>query len=246
MSGDLVLLRHGESSANADELFTGALDVPLTQRGRDEARRAGAQLLEAGLWPRHWVCSPQLRARETADELRLVGPEPDAFELDGRLLERNYGALTGHHKSEVLARYGEAQFRAWRRSVDVAPPPLDAGAVEALALPLAGYPHVHITPTESLHDVIVRIEPLWHEVLLPRLQAGDQILVIAHGNSLRALCAVIDELSAPEVEGLNIPNAHPLVYRVDAGGVPLPRGGHYLDAASAHEAAELIARAGGT
>ena len=246
MSGDLVLLRHGESSANADELFTGVLDVPLTERGRDEARRAGEQLLEAGLWPRHWVCSPQLRARETADELRRIGPAPEEFDLDGRLLERNYGALTGHHKSQVLARYGEAQFRAWRRSVNVAPPPLDAAEVARLEEPLRGYPHVHVTSTESLHDVIVRIEPLWHGDLLPRLADGDHVLVIAHGNSLRALCAVIDRLSDSEVEALNLPNAHPLVYEVDAGGVPSPRGGHYLDAESARMAAELIARAGGT
>ncbi|MDA8439672.1 MAG: 2,3-bisphosphoglycerate-dependent phosphoglycerate mutase [Propionibacterium sp.] len=246
MTGVLVILRHGESSANADELFTGLLDVPLTERGRDEARRAGEQLLEAGLWPSHWVCSPQLRARQTADELRRVGSEPEEFDLDGRLLERNYGALTRHHKSQVLARYGETQFRAWRRSVDVAPPPLDAAEVARLEEPLRGYPHVHVTPTESLHDVIVRVEPLWRDVLLPLLADGDQVLVIAHGNSLRALCAVIDRLSDADVESLNIPNAHPLVYEVDAGGVPAPRGGHYLDPESAHEAAELIARGGGT
>jgi len=246
VSGVLVLLRHGESSANAEELFTGVLDVPLTERGRAEARRAGEQLLEVGLWPTHWVCSPMRRGRETADALLEVGPEPERFDLDGRLLERNYGALTGHAKAEVLARYGEESFRTWRRSVHVAPPALDAAQVQALEGPLQDYPHVRITPTESLHDVIVRVEPLWRDLLAPALAAGDHILVIAHGNSLRALCAVLDGLDDAEVEALNIPNAHPLVYEVDASGVPSPRGGRYLDPDSAQEAAAIIARAGGT
>ena len=246
MSGVLVLLRHGESSANAEELFTGVLDVPLTERGREEARRAGEQLLEVGLWPKHWVCSPMLRGRQTAEMLLEVGPPPERLDLDGRLLERNYGALTGHAKAEILARHGEERFRTWRRSVDVAPPPLDAAQVQQLELPLAEYPHVRITPTESLHDVIVRVAPLWHDRLVPALEAGEQVLVIAHGNSLRALCAVIDRLGDAEVEALNIPNAHPLLYEVDAAGVPSPRGGRYLDPDSAHEAAAIIARAGGT
>ena len=246
MSGVLVLLRHGESSANAEELFTGLLDVPLTERGREEARRAGEQLLAAGLWPRHWVCSPQLRGRETAEMLLQVGPAPEQFDLDGRLIERNYGALTGHAKADVLARYGEQQFRTWRRSVHAAPPPLDAAQVQELELPLRGYPHARVTPTESLHDVIVRVVPLWRDLLTPALERGDQVLVIAHGNSLRALCAVIDHLGDAEVEALNIPNAHPLVYEVDAAGVPSPRGGTYLDPDAAHEAAAIIARGGGT
>lgn len=242
----LVLLRHGESLGNADELFSGLLDVPITPRGEDEARRAGAELLAAGLWPTRWLVSPMLRARQTADALLSTGPAPVVREYDGRLLERSYGALTGRSKQAVRLEYGEEQFRRWRRSVDAAPPPLSPDELARLAAPLAGYPHTEPAATESLADVVARVEAAYREVVLPVLAGGESLLVVAHGNSLRALLAVVDELTGPEIESLNIPNAHPLVHPVGPDGVPLARRGRYLDPDAARAAAEVIARAGGT
>lgn len=237
----LVLIRHGQSEANAGGLFTGLLDVGLTAAGRTEVARAADLLNAAGLWPAVWFSSPLQRARQTATILqgRLRRP-PERIEFDWRLAERNYGALTGRTKASVLAEHGEAQFVAWRRSVDVAPPPLDP-----LHRSVLGATPDALGLTESLQDVIDRVSRAWHEELAPALQHSD-LLVIAHGNSLRALIAALDGLNDDEVRALNVPNAHPLVYRFGPDGRPVVRGGHYLDPPAAEAAAERIAREGGT
>lgn len=242
MTDTLILLRHGQSQANADGLFTGLLDVPLTDAGRAEAEGAAQQLDSAGLWPPIWFCSPLLRAKQTALILNdCLSTAPTRISYDWRLAERNYGALTGHSKQAVLAEHGAENYRAWRRSKDVAPPPMpldqrrDLGDVpESLGL------------TESLADVIVRVDDVWRASIEPALRQRGAVLVVAHGNSLRALCAILDQLNDVEIQDLNIPTGHPLVYRIDPDSRPLQRGGSYLNRAAAIAAAETIAHEGGT
>jgi 2,3-bisphosphoglycerate-dependent phosphoglycerate mutase len=242
MTGTLILLRHGQSQANADGLFTGLRDAMLTVHGCDEARRAAMLIERAGLHPAAWFCSPLQRALETAKIVKTVlTSPPDHIEVDWRLAERNYGALTGKRKTDILAEYGQEQFLTWRRSVHTAPPPL----THEQFLALGNLPE-WLGLTESLADVIARVSTLWRERIEPTLHGGNDVLVIAHGNSLRALCTVLDHLDADAVAALNIPTGHPLVYRFDDDGHPLTRGGLYLDAAAAAIAADTIAREGGT
>lgn len=237
----LVLIRHGQSEANAGGLFTGLLDVGLTAAGRTEVASAAGLLNAAELWPSVWISSPLQRARQTATILQgRVRRPPERVMFDWRLAERNYGALTGRTKASVLAEHGEDRFVAWRRSVDVAPPPLDPRQRSLL-----GAAPDSLGLTESLQNVIDRVSSAWHHELAPALQTSD-VLVIAQGNSLRALIAALDGLSDDEVRALNVPNAYPLVYRFGPDGRPMRRGGHYLDPPAARAAAERIAREGGT
>ncbi len=238
----LVIVRHGQSEANAGGLFTGIMDVPLTTQGEAEAIHAATLLNEAGLWPPYCFSSPLRRALHTADILAAhLHRSPSHIITDWRLAERNYGALTGRTKQSVVAEYGQEQFLAWRRSLDGTPPPMSTeqreqyrDAPEILGL------------TESLDDVVVRIRSVWANDIWPAIRKEGSALVVAHGNSLRALCSVIDSLTSEEVQALNIPNGQPLVYRLSEDGRPLVRGGEYLDPATAHKAAEKIAREGGT
>lgn len=239
----LVLVRHGQSQANADGLFTGLLDVPLTDLGRLEARHAARLLNDLDLWPSVWFCSPLRRARETAAILAAKARRPPSRMIwDWRLAERNYGALTGRTKRSVLAEYGEARFRAWRRSVEVAPPAMSTEQRHTLG----GAP-AFLGLTESLHDVIVRVGAAWRHDIEPVMRRDSSALVLAHGNSLRALCVVLDSLTDAEVQALNIPTGHPLIYRFSADDDrPVGRGGVYLDPVTARSAAARIAREGGT
>ncbi len=241
--GTLILVRHGESSGNADGLFTGLLDVPLTDRGREEASRAAALLASSSLVPKRWFMSPLQRASTTAEIMarHLSGQQPRKFESDWRLAERNYGALTGRRKTDVLIEYGADQYVAWRRSVHDAPPPMTKTQFAML-----GDVPAWLGLTEALAAVIRRVASCWHERILPHIHRGHDALVIAHGNSLRALCTVLDDLDDDEVAGLNIPTGHPLIYRFTESGVPRLRGGEYLDAVAAADAAAAIAREGGT
>ncbi len=242
MTDTLILVRHGQSQANADGLFTGLLDVPLTDAGRAEATRCAELLNEADLAPAVWFCSPLIRARQTAAILHhLIAEPPESVEYDWRLAERNYGALTGLSKSAVLTEHGRAQYTAWRRSVDVAPPPMTTTQHAAL-----GSADPRLGRTEALRDVIHRVDAAWTERIAPALRAAGSVLVIAHGNSLRALCSVLDRLDDAAVQDLNIPTGHPLVYRLDDTGHPLEPGGRYLDQAAAIAAATTIALEGGT
>lgn len=247
MSGTLILLRHGQSNGNAEGVFTGLLDVPLTTTGRAEATRAARLLAAADLIPRHWFCSPMLRARETVRALRdALRIRPPRVELDWRLTERNYGALTGLSKSAVREEFGEAQFLAWRRSVDEAPPPMSAQQRAGIRWQAQAGPDERLGAAESERDVIIRVAELYEERIRPALNPAWPTIVVAHGNSLRALCSVLDLLDEAEVQDLNIPTGQPLVYRIDPEGQPRIRGGRYLDAPAAAAAAAAIAREGGT
>lgn len=250
-----VLVRHGESTANAAGLFTGILDVPLSQRGMEEARRAAELLRATGLTFKAAFCSELARAWQTADVLAEERPDLPPFQRDWRLNERNYGALTTLTKTRVKDEHGEEQFLAWRRSVRTPPPPMG----DALFDRIAGtdlfrrLPPEALVRTESLADVMVRVRDFWHDRVDPLLRTGENVLVVAHGNSLRALCAVVDDLPDDAVRTLGLPTGHPLVYEVDPAGperqgllVPRTPGGVYLDELAAREAARRLALEGGT
>jgi 2,3-bisphosphoglycerate-dependent phosphoglycerate mutase len=247
--GSLLLLRHGESTANAAGLFTGILDVGLTEVGFAEARIAADLVRATQVHLDVVFVSELLRAKQTAtmilDVLDLTMLHPIA---DWRLNERNYGALTGRSKQEVLAEYGEPLFHSWRRSVDVAPPPMPDEQFAALASshPFSSWPTAALTLTESLGDVITRVRAFYTQRVLPELFAGSNVLLVGHGNSLRALCAELDQLTTKEVEALNIPTGQPLLYEFDAALSPLPRRNRYLDPVTALSAATVIAQQGGT
>jgi 2,3-bisphosphoglycerate-dependent phosphoglycerate mutase len=186
------------------------------------------------------LASPMRRARETVDVLLESHADSVAI-FDWRLSERNYGALTGRTKSEVLEEFGPELFRLWRRSANVAPPPMSAARAVELGVDVA-----HFGFAESLEDVIARVRECYLDAILPTLTPERPLLVVAHGNSLRALCAVLDNLSDEEVAELNIPIGQPLLYRIDQQGINTTPGGEYLDPATALAASALIAHEGGT
>jgi 2,3-bisphosphoglycerate-dependent phosphoglycerate mutase len=241
MPPELLLLRHGQSVANANGIFTGALDVELTELGRAEAVSAARLIDDAGLRPGSAVSSTMRRAVDTAQIVLRVLSSEVSLVTDWRLNERSYGALMGRPKADVLAEYGAEQFMLWRRSVDVAPPPVDENRA---ALLRANFPHAEAT--ESLRDVMVRVTDCYLDTLFPTASEVSPLLVVAHGNSLRALCAYLDELDDHEVSELNIPTGQPLLYRLNNDGRAAVRGGQYLDPLTARAAAAAIATEGGT
>lgn len=247
---ELYLLRHGESTANAAGLFTGILDAPLSAAGVTEAQHAARLLVEAGAVPdRIWISALSRTAETVAVMLPVFLPTIPDVGADWRLNERNYGALTGLSKAAVETSYGRDQFLAWRRSYATAPPPMDAARLNNFAdtEPFRSLPPEALTSTESLADVVRRVAPFWRERLSPELAASPRILVVGHGNSLRALAMLIEDLSIPTVEQLNIPTGHPLRYRFDlSSGKPELISSSYLDPDAAVEAATLLARQGGT
>ncbi|WP_162819195.1 2,3-bisphosphoglycerate-dependent phosphoglycerate mutase [Leifsonia aquatica] len=221
---EVYLLRHGESTANARGLFTGVLDPELTELGREEAHRAAMLLLEAGVHPARVFCSALQRTTQTAQEMSAVMDLPSNLEIDWRLGERNYGALTGFSKTEVARRAGQARYRQWRRSYDVAPPPMSAAEMTRLRgrPPFNRLPARALTATESLADVVRRITPFLDDVLLPAVGAGRPILVIAHGNSLRALLFVVQQLTREQGGAAQHPHRTPVALPVRAKRRPLP------------------------
>ncbi|MFI0938517.1 2,3-diphosphoglycerate-dependent phosphoglycerate mutase [Streptomyces sp. NPDC021020] len=241
--GALVLLRHGQSTANAAGVFTGWTDVPLTPTGRVEALTAGRLLAAAGLLPDIVHTSVLRRTVSTAD-LALAVLERDWIPVrrTWRLNERHYGSLTGRRKQDVRAEAGEERYAVWRRSFDVAPPPAAPGST-----PPAGDPRYAALPpdarpdTESLADVQARLLPYWADALAADLRRGRTVLVVAHGNSLRALVAHLDSLPPEDVPGLNIPTGIPLHYAFDSSLRPAAPGGTYLDPEAASRAAEAVA-----
>lgn len=248
-SAEVYLLRHGESTANARGLFTGVLDPELTELGRDEARRAAMLLLDADVHPAWVFCSALQRTTQTAQEMSAVMDLPPQPEIEWRLDERNYGALTGLSKTEVARRAGQARYREWRRSYDVAPPPMSEAEMARLrgSPPFNRLPDEALTATESLADVVRRITPFIDDVLLPGLSADRPILVIAHGNSLRALLFVVQELTRDQVEQLNIPTGHPLHCRFErSDGRFRLQSATYLDPEAAAVAADVLRAQGGT
>lgn len=245
---EVYLLRHGESTANARGLFTGVLNPGLSELGRDEARRAAMLLAQAGVRPTRAFCSALRRTIETAQEMGAVMDLPRA-EVEWRLDERNYGALTGLSKTEVARRAGQARYREWRRSYDVAPPPMSEAEMARLRRrpPFNRLPSQALTATESLADVVRRITPFLDDVLLPAAGAGRPILVIAHGNSLRALLFVVQQLTREQVEQLNIPTGHPLRCRFELSrGRFRLRSATYLDPEAAAYAEDVLRSQGGT
>jgi 2,3-bisphosphoglycerate-dependent phosphoglycerate mutase len=246
-NGTLVLVRHGESTANAAHQFTGLIDVDLTDLGVRQAREAARLLDLESIVPDVVFISPLARARRTAEVIAgELGIEDMPVVASWRLEARDYGSLSGQVKHEVSERYGPELYFVWRRTLLGRPP-------AALPEQVAGWKLVSTRPPgtdapgvgETLQDVIDRVRPCWDEELVPLLRSGRCVLVVAHGNSLRALCSIVDDLSGPEVEELNIPACQPLRYDVTSGGQPVPRGGRYLDVGSAHAAAAEIAAEGG-
>jgi 2,3-bisphosphoglycerate-dependent phosphoglycerate mutase len=239
----LVLLRHGESTWNRENRFTGWTDVDLTDKGIAEAREAGRLLKQEGFAFDVSYTSVLVRAIRT---WWLVLEELDQLWLpvtrDWRLNERHYGALQGLNKAETAAKHGDEQVRIWRRSYDIPPPALTAGderhpardpryaGLSASALPL----------TESLKDTVARFLPLWHETIAPAVRGGRRVLIVAHGNSLRALVKYLDGVSDEAIVELNIPTGIPLVYELDEALAPI-RSGYLGDPEAARQAAAAVA-----
>jgi 2,3-bisphosphoglycerate-dependent phosphoglycerate mutase len=246
MTYTLVLLRHGESDWNAKNLFTGWVDVDLTEKGRAEAVHGGELLVEAGLLPDVVHTSLQRRAITTAN-LALDAADRHWIPVrrNWRLNERHYGDLQGKDKKQTLAEYGEEQFMLWRRSFDTPPPPIDDDS----EFSQAGDPRyadlgADMPRTECLKDVIARFLPYWEESIVPDLTSGRTVLVAAHGNSLRALVKHLDGISDADIASLNIPTGMPLVYRLDESLTPTVPGGEYLDPEAAAAAAAAVANQG--
>jgi 2,3-bisphosphoglycerate-dependent phosphoglycerate mutase len=240
----LILLRHGESEWNSENRFTGWVDVDLTSRGEEQARRSGELLREAGLLPAVQHTSVLTRAIRTGTiALAAAGLPRIPVLRHWRLNERCYGALQGKDRKTTLAQYGEAQFQLWRRSYDVPPPPIEPGSVWDVSND-PRYAGLTVPPTESLRDVVARLLPYWYDKIVPDLRARQTVLVTAHGNSLRALVAHLDGLSGQEVVGLNIPTGMPLRYDLDEDMTPTLRGGRYLDPDAAARGAAEVANQG--
>jgi 2,3-bisphosphoglycerate-dependent phosphoglycerate mutase len=246
MSHTLVLLRHGESEWNAKNLFTGWVDVALTEKGRAEATRGGELLREAGVLPDVVHTSVQRRAINTA-YLSLDAADRHWIPVrrSWRLNERHYGALQGKDKKQTLEQYGEEQFMLWRRSFDVPPPPLDDDSeFSQVGDPRYAGLGDEMPRTECLKDVIARMLPYWESGIVPDLRSGKTVLIAAHGNSLRAIVKHLDGISDEDIAGLNIPTGMPLVYELDDAMTPTVVGGRYLDPEAAAEAAAAVANQG--
>jgi 2,3-bisphosphoglycerate-dependent phosphoglycerate mutase len=244
--GTLVLLRHGQSTWNAENLFTGWVDVPLSEQGEAEARRGGELLAETGLLPDVVHTSLLRRAISTAN---IALDRADRHWIDVRrswqLNERHYGALQGKNKKQVRDEFGEDQFMLWRRSYDVPPPPIERGnEFSQDADPRYADLGSEAPLTECLKDVVARLLPYWDSAIVPDLRAGRTVLVAAHGNSLRALVKHLDGISDDAIAGLNIPTGIPLRYDLTEDLSPVTPGGTYLDPTAAEEASAAVAAQG--
>jgi 2,3-bisphosphoglycerate-dependent phosphoglycerate mutase len=246
MAYKLILLRHGESAWNEKNLFTGWVDVRLTQKGEEEAVRAGELFKEHNLLPELLHTSLLRRAINTA-EIALNESERHWIPVrrSWKLNERHYGALQGKDKKATLAQYGDEQFQLWRRSFDVPPPPIEDGD-EFSQVNDPRYQELGnlIPKTECLKDVVQRLIPYWEQEIIPDLKSGKVTLVTAHGNSLRALVKHLDGISDQEIAALNIPTGIPLLYELDNDFKPIKIGGEYLDPVAAKSAIEAVANQG--
>jgi len=242
----LVLIRHGESTWNQENRFTGWTDVDLNAKGLGEAKAAGQLLKKEGYSFDRSFVSVLKRALRTnwmiLDELdELWIP----IERSWRLNERHYGALQGKDKAQTLAAYGEEQFMLWRRSFDVPPPPIEDNDEFSQAHdPRYADLGASIPKSECLKDVVDRMLPYWFDAIIPDLTAHKTVLVTAHGNSLRALVKHLDGISDADIAGLNIPTGIPLLYELNDDFTPVTKGGEYLDPAAAAEAITAVANQG--
>jgi 2,3-bisphosphoglycerate-dependent phosphoglycerate mutase len=242
--GRLILVRHGQSTWNVENLFTGWTDVDLSAQGRAEAAQAGRELLRQQLEVRVAFTSVLKRAVRT---LWIMLDEMDRMwlpvERSWRLNERHYGALQGLNKAQTVAQHGEAQVKTWRRSYDVPPPPLGADDQRHPRYDprYADVDRQLLPATESLKDTLARVLPFWHARIAPELRSGSDVLVVAHGNSLRAMVKMLDEVSEADIVELNIPTGVPLLYELDAA--LKPRASRYLgDPAAIAAAADAVKR----
>ncbi|TLP76922.1 phosphoglyceromutase [Nesterenkonia sphaerica] len=246
MSYDLILLRHGQSDWNEKNLFTGWVDVPLTQTGRAEAARGGELLAEHHLLPDVVHTSLLQRAITTAHlSLEAADRLWIPVKRDWRLNERHYGALQGKDKAAIREQYGEEQFMLWRRSYDTPPPEISDDDPHSQS----GDPRYadlgDAAPrTECLKDVVERFIPYYESDVLGDLRSGKTVLLAAHGNSLRALVKHLDGISDADIAGLNIPTGIPLHYQLGEDFTPLNPGGTYLDPEAAKDAIEAVANQG--
>ncbi len=243
----LLLLRHGESTANADDVFGGWLDYPLTNRGRDQAAAAGRLIRDAGLTPTALHTSLLTRAIDTAKiTISEISSEEPSPQRSWRLNERHYGALQGRTRSAVRKEFGAELFGEWRRSYHLAPPAIE---IDDPTHPrhdsrYAALPANELPATESLAAVRRRLVPYWQDAIAADLTAGHVTLVVAHGNSLRALCTHLDGLTPERVRTLHIPTGVPLRYDLDDTLTPLVAGGVYLDPARANAGIAEVAAQG--
>ena len=242
----LILVRHGESQWNEKNLFTGWVDVDLTEKGIGEAAKAGELLSETDILPDVLHTSLLRRAIKTADiALDVAGRHWIPVHRTWRLNERHYGSLQGKDKAQTLAEYGEAQFMLWRRSFDTPPPAIDPNSEFAQTHdPRYAELGKDLPSTECLADVVERMMPYWESIIVPDLRAGKTVMVAAHGNSLRALVKHLDGIGDDDIAGLNIPTGIPLVYTLDENLKPTVPGGKYLDPEAAAIAATAVANQG--
>ncbi len=245
----LVLLRHGESEWNRENLFTGWYDCDLTDAGRAEASAAGGMLADAGVAPDVLHTSVQLRAIRTANlALDSLGRLWVPVRRSWRLNERHYGDLTGKNKKETTDQYGEEQVKVWRRSYDVPPPPISDGNASNPNhdARYASLPPELVPATECLRDVVARMLPYWYDAIVPDLAAGHDVLVVAHGNSLRALVKHLQGISDEDITGLNIPTGIPLLYELDDEFRPVDdrsvEDRYLVDAETVRAKAEAVAK----
>lgn len=245
MAGKLVLVRHGQSTWNRENLFTGWTDVDLTPQGAAEAQAAGALLRDSGFDFDVAFTSVLKRAIRT---LWIMQDVMDRMwipvERDWRLNERHYGALQGLDKAETTAKYGAAQVKTWRRSYDVAPPPLAADDPRHPRFDprYRGVDLAQLPATESLKDTLARVLPCWRERIAPALARGQDVLVVAHGNSLRAMVKMLDGMSDAAIVEFNIPTGVPILYELDASQRPAAARRFLGDAAAIEAAAAAVAR----
>ena len=241
----LILLRHGQSQWNASNQFTGWVDVDLTDKGRAEAARAG-ELIAAGDRQPDVLYTSLLRRAITTARLALEAADRlwIPVQRNWRLNERHYGALQGLDKAATKAKYGDEQFMLWRRSYDTPPPPIEKGSTYSQDAD-PRYADIGGGPlTECLADVVARFVPYYEQTITGDLKAGKTVLIVAHGNSLRALVKYLDGMSDADVVGLNIPTGIPLRYDLNAEGMPVVPGGTYLDPEAAAAGAAAVAKQG--
>ncbi|MFT4306294.1 MAG: phosphoglyceromutase [Microbacterium sp.] len=245
MTHTLILLRHGQSAWNELNLFTGWVDVRLTDQGKAEAVRGGQLLAESGLLPDVLHTSLLTRAIQTANiALETADRIWVPVKRSWRLNERHYGALQGKDKAQTLEEFGPEQFKLWRRSFDVPPPPLpDDSEFSQVDDPRYVGIDGEVPRTESLKLVIDRLLPYWEGEIVPDLKAGKTVLVTAHGNSLRGLVKHLERIGDDDIAELNIPTGIPLVYRLDENLEPLGPG-EYLDPDAAAAGAAAVAAQG--